>query len=62
MNILLKFRVYLFLIHNYASVLGQKIDFQETELNLDDEISIDLMLDLLKKIKMIIYLFIYWLF
>jgi hypothetical protein len=62
MNILLKFRVYLFLINNYASVLGQKIDFQETELNLDDEISIDLILDLLKKIKMIIYLFIYWLF
>jgi len=49
MNTLLKFRVYLFLINNYASVLGHKIDFRETELNLDDEISIDLILDLLKK-------------
>lgn len=40
----------------------KKIDFRETELNLDDEISIDIILDLLKKIKMIIYLFNYWLF
>ena len=51
MNILLKFRVYSFLIDNYACVLGQKIDFRETELNLDDEISIDIILDLLKKNK-----------
>ena len=42
MNMLLKFRVYLFLIDNYACVLGQKFNFREIELNLDDEISIDI--------------------
>ena len=47
MNMLLKYRIYLFLIDKYANVLGQKIDFKETEINIEDEVSIDIILNLL---------------
>lgn len=51
MNMLLKYKIYLLLIDKYICFLGDKIDFREVEINLEDEISIDIILDLLKNKK-----------
>ncbi len=46
---LLSFEVYTIIIDKYINLLGTKIYFHETEINLEDEISLEIILDLFQK-------------
>ena len=46
---LLNFQVYTIIINKYINLLGIKIDFHETGINLEDEISLEIILDLFQK-------------
>lgn len=51
LNILLKFHIYTKIINEYLNFLGEKINFEETEINIMEEISAEIILDLFKKEK-----------
>jgi hypothetical protein len=58
LSLLIKYEIYLIILKYFLDLFGAKINFNETQINIEDNISLDLIIDLFNQNKMHVKLFI----